>query len=529
MGGVLRLNHIRYTLYGIRSKDVTPRTGAIDLSDYGFLIRLPNVIENHDRSKLTLSRLIPSGWGNPFGWGNLDPSTEGTWRTRLDTASGFIINWDKLRLRGTVTVEDNGRQHARSTLVETMGSKFKTTAIRYLGLLYAFVAYFLAIAYWPIFVFFIGNLPRIQEPWMQPSVSAAQTIMPTWQALAIDIGLIAAFALHHSFLARAPIKKIWGRFVAPPFRRATFTHVANIFAFAILIHWQPIPIVLWQFDHHSVLRFVILPLFTLGWLMLLFGAMSFRLTALFGLRQVWFWFNGRPYEPIDITKSRTYYIARHPEFLGLFIGLWVTPDMTVGHFILATSLTIYSFVGLGMRERELAQQFGASYESYRARVSMLGPRWATATFRALGLVIGGMAMAQTLEQRRADALARGDLHRLGQALLAYRQRHKTFPPVHRIASCEHANHRAYYDKLMARLIGGRLLDKPLVHPDRRPNELGYCYWRYMDNGRLVGLVWTSLKSSTISNAGEAGTCRPFKHRGYCDQDKSNHDYCLCLR
>jgi len=404
---------------------------------------------------------------------------------------------------------------------------------RYAGLLYAAIAYVLAIAYWPVFIFFIGNLPRIEKPLMDPSVSAGTTIVPTWQALAIDIMLIAAFALHHSFLARPAVKRVWGPLVPGPFRRATFTHIANIFAFAIIIHWQPIPIVLWQLDYHSVLRGVIVPLWQPGWVLLLLGAMSFKLSALFGLRQVWFWFKGKPYEPVNVAKNRSYQLARHPEFLGVFLLIWVTADMTVGHFLLASSLTIYSLIALRIRERGLLKNLGASQETYQAQVPMLGPRWAIATLLSLWLVITTVQVVHTLDQRSDDAQARADLRSLGDALVAYRERTGRFP-VHDTMSlaCEGPNFGPSYDNLMAELTSVGLLDASLAHPDRRPKDPGYCFWIYQHRGKERWVLWTSLASSPQSNTGEPTTCRPFDSSDteydFCERDRASQDYCLCV-
>ena len=289
--------------------------------------------------------------------------------------------WPQPRLRAasgttggeTIFKADGRVAHLESTVAAPINLGFVARLGRYAGLFYALTAYVLAIGFWPVFIFFIGNVPRIEMPLMDPSVSAGTTILPTSQALAIDVALIAAFALHHSFLARPAVKRVWGRFIAEPFRRATFTQIANVFAFAIVIFWQPIPIVMWQFDHHSaLLRLLIVPLWQLGWILLLLGAMSFKLTALFGLRQVWFWFKGKPYEPVDVTSSAGYKLARHPEFLGVFLLIWVTADMTVGHFLLASTFTIYSFLALHIRERA-AQEVRRPAKDLPGRGSDAGP------------------------------------------------------------------------------------------------------------------------------------------------------------
>jgi protein-S-isoprenylcysteine O-methyltransferase Ste14 len=396
------------------------------------------------------------------------------------------------------------------------------------GLAYGFIAYVLAIAFWPLFICFVGNLPRISDPLLERTVSVAPVILPTWQALAIDVGLITAFAVHHSLLARPSIKQIWWRWVSAPFRRATFTHLANLFAYAIVFHWQPIPIVLWQFDADSPLRYLIMVPFGIGWIMLLIGARSFNLAALFGFRQVWFWFKGKPYEPIDITASRIYNLARHPEFLGVFVGVWITPDMTVGHLLLASSFTAYSLIALRIKEGELGKSPGSSYASHCAKVPMLGPHWLTGTFVGIWLLVSCTAIVHTSAQRRHDDQARADIHRLQQVLIAYRARHGSYPTISDKAACELPRLKHAYDDMMAQLISDGLLAKPLAHPSRRPNGYGYCYAVFEDTGKAA--VWTAIPSSPLSNTGEPEGCRPLllQHSVYCSFTRANHDFCLCL-
>ena len=369
---------------------------------------------------------------------------------------------------------------------------------------------------------------RIDAPLLTPTVSVAPVIQPTWQALAIDIALIGAFALHHSFLARPSIKKIWWRWVSAPFRRATFSHVANLFAYAIVFLWQPIPIVLWQFDSSSLLRYLILVPFGIAWVMLLVGASSFNLAALFGLRQIWFWSEGKPNEPIDITTGRIYQLARHPEFLGVFVGVWFAADMTVGHLLLASSFTAYSLIALRIKDRELGKALGSAYTSYCARVPMLGPNWLTAAFLVAWLLLSVTAILQSLAQLRYDQQARNDLQQLRQALVTYKTRTGDNPPRHLIGACERPEQKPLYDELMGKLMSTGSIAKPLAHPARPAKGFGYCLWEMDAGGKAVLAVWTRLPSSPLSNTGEAGTCRSSEPSDFCSSIQASHDYCLCV-
>ena len=68
-----------------------------------------------------------------------------------------------------------------------------------------------------------------------------------------------------------------------------------------------------------------------------------------------------------------YRVDRHPIMTGVLVGLWATPDMTLGHLLFAAGLSAYVVVGVHFEERALLRQWGDAYESYRRRVPALVP------------------------------------------------------------------------------------------------------------------------------------------------------------
>ena len=398
--------------------------------------------------------------------------------------------------------------------------------IRVLGLAYGVTAYIIAIAFWPVFIIFIGDLPRLKEPLFGYSVSTAPVVLPTLYALAIDIALIAAFVLHHSILVRPAVKRIWGRHIPRNLQRATFVHIANVFAFALVILWQPIPIVLWHFaEHDPVASLLLLPVFFLGWIMLLVGAMSFNLAALFGMRQAWAWFKDVPYQPIDITKGWIYLRARHPEFLGVFIGLWTTAHMTVGHALLAGAFTLYSLLALKRKETELEQALGPTYADYRRRVPMLGPAWLVALAVVHFAVSTALAGYNTVRERSRDAQAIAEMAKLQDGLKNYYRRHGAYPanPEPGRLACSGPPADERFLAVLAELNAGA---GPTGAASRAVP--GYCYYNYRAGNELGAVIGTVLEAAPTSNTGLPGTCRPHTANRWCEDFPASRIYCLCL-
>lgn len=145
----------------------------------------------------------------------------------------------------------------------------------------------------------------------------------------------------------------------------------------VCVLWSPLPGDLWVADN-TVLRALLFGVGGAGWLVLLVATFEIDHAELFGLGQAIRAARGEP-DPQPAFKTRWLYrVVRHPIQLGIFIGVWATPDFTVNRVVFAASMTLYMLVGLFFEERALVRQFGQTYLDYRARVPMLIPRlpWA---------------------------------------------------------------------------------------------------------------------------------------------------------
>jgi protein-S-isoprenylcysteine O-methyltransferase Ste14 len=57
------------------------------------------------------------------------------------------------------------------------------------------------------------------------------------------------------------------------------------------------------------------------------------------------------------------------------MAFWGTPQMTVGHLLLAVGMTAYILIAIRYEERDLVQILGDDYAQYREKVPMLIPRF----------------------------------------------------------------------------------------------------------------------------------------------------------
>jgi protein-S-isoprenylcysteine O-methyltransferase Ste14 len=118
--------------------------------------------------------------------------------------------------------------------------------------------------------------------------------------------------------------------------------------------------------------------FSTGWLIVLATSFLINHFDLFGLRQVWLHFRGRPYAPLRFAMPALYRLVRHPLYVGWLLTFWATPHMTVAHLVFAATLTAYILAAIRWEESDLVAAH-PEYAAYQRRVPMLIPRWQSPT------------------------------------------------------------------------------------------------------------------------------------------------------
>ena len=236
---------------------------------------------------------------------------------------------------------------------------------RLLALLYGSAAYVLFLA---TFLYAIAFVAGVGVPKHIDNGAAA----PFPVALGIDLVLLSLFAVQHSGMARPGFKRWWTRFVPVPVERSTYVLASSLVLILLFWQWRPLPQVIWNVDN-DMARGVLYGLSALGWLLVLTGTFLINHFDLFGLRQVWLYLVGRPYEPLTFGTPVLYRIVRHPLYVGWFFAFWMTPLMTAAHLLFAVATTAYILIAIQFEERDLVREHGEEYESYRRRVPMLVP------------------------------------------------------------------------------------------------------------------------------------------------------------
>jgi len=186
--------------------------------------------------------------------------------------------------------------------------------------------------------------------------------------LAIDAGLFAVFAVHHTLFARDAVKRAVKALVPDRLLRSSYVWVASLLLIAACVAWQPIGGTVYAFDGAAAIPFIAIELAGI-WLI----ARSVRAIdplELAGIR------GGRASAgEASLQIGGPYAVVRHPLYLGWVLAVFAHPHLTGDRLAFAVISTVYLLAAVPFEERSLADSFGRAYEDYRRRV-----RWRVIPF-----------------------------------------------------------------------------------------------------------------------------------------------------
>lgn len=234
-----------------------------------------------------------------------------------------------------------------------------------LSLLYGLVCYLAFFGTILYAIGFVGNLVVDKTIDSQPQV-------PLWNAILINAGLLLLFALQHSIMARPGFKRWWTTIIPHHLERSTYVLLASACLILLMWQWQPIGGIIWSTSNETVAN-ILFVVYLIGWAMVFLSTFLINHFDLFGLRQVWLYFQGKPYTQLMFRTPLFYRYVRHPLYLGFLIAFWATPVMTVAHLLFALLTTGYIFTAIQLEERDLQNAFPETYGKYKKSVPMILP------------------------------------------------------------------------------------------------------------------------------------------------------------
>ena len=232
-------------------------------------------------------------------------------------------------------------------------------------LLYGLIAYVVFLISFLYAIGFAGNI-------VVPKSIDSGPVRPLIESLLVNLLLLGAFAIQHSVMARQGFKRWWTTLVPKPIERSTYVLLASLLLLLLYWQWRPLPAIIWDVVH-PLARLILWAVFWLGWSTVLVSTFLINHFDLFGLRQVWLAFQGKPHTPVGFIMPAVYRLVRHPIMLGFLLAFWAAPHMTVGHFLFTAATTGYILIGIWLEERDLVQFYGEAYQLYRRKVRMLLP------------------------------------------------------------------------------------------------------------------------------------------------------------
>ena len=238
---------------------------------------------------------------------------------------------------------------------------------RFAALAYGVSCYAIFFVTFLYLIGFIGNL------FVPKTIDSGET-GPIGIALVIDCALLALFGLQHSVMARPGFKAWFTRVVPRSIERSTYVLASSVVLILTFWAWRPIPIEMFSFES-AIGRGTALGVYFAGYGLVLYSTFLIDHFDLFGLRQVFLRAMGRGYTEKRFATPTLYKLIRHPIYVGWFVAFWAAPTFTVGHLLFAGAMTAYMLIAIPLEERDLADQLGEPYLTWRAKTPAFVPRF----------------------------------------------------------------------------------------------------------------------------------------------------------
>jgi protein-S-isoprenylcysteine O-methyltransferase Ste14 len=232
--------------------------------------------------------------------------------------------------------------------------------------IYSLICYGAGVVSLIYFIMFVNDL------WLTKTVNTLVPSSSLVYVILVNTFALLLFGIQHSVMARPAFKSWITCFIDPSVERSTYI-IATALAIGGMCHlWTPIGSVLWQVES-GIGVYLIRGIAIFGWVFLFLATFMINHFELFGLRQTFDPMQGKSAAVGTFKMSGFYKIVRHPIQTGILIGIWAVPISTTSHLIFAAGISVYIFIGLYFEEKDLIQEFGATYLDYMKRVKRVIP------------------------------------------------------------------------------------------------------------------------------------------------------------
>jgi protein-S-isoprenylcysteine O-methyltransferase Ste14 len=179
------------------------------------------------------------------------------------------------------------------------------------------------------------------------------------RSIAADLALFSLFALHHSLLARAPVKAVLSRVIPDRLLRSVYVWTASLLLIMVCLLWQPIGGELYQTPNWLTVALIVARL--AGVWLIVRSVAAIDALELAGIRH-----SGSGSEELQITGP--YQLVRHPLYLGWMLIVFAPAEMTGDRLVFALISSFYLIVAIPWEERSLQRLFPGAYARYAQRV-----------------------------------------------------------------------------------------------------------------------------------------------------------------
>ena len=224
---------------------------------------------------------------------------------------------------------------------------------RLFSLLYGITAYLLFFGAFIYAIGFVGNLGV-------PKSIDGTTTLPLHIAFLIDAGLLLLFAVQHKITERMAFRNLWSRCIPEHLERSTWVLLSALYLVVFMWLWQPVDGLVWVITD-TIVHDLLFVSFLTGWFTVLLSTFLINHFELFGLRQLWLYYQNQPYEPISLKIPMFYRYIRHPVYFGFLVAIWSTPVMTGAHLAFACMSTCYILIELLFGDMDPRKDFSRKY------------------------------------------------------------------------------------------------------------------------------------------------------------------------